>query len=383
MPISIWILGTVSMFMDISSELIHSLLPIFAVTTLGVSMTFIGIMEGVAEAVALIIRMLSGPLSDYLQNRKLLSMLGYGLAAFSKLLFPLANSFNFLFMARLIDRIGKGIRGAPLEALVGDIAPQEIRGRSFALRQALDTVGAFLGPSFAIAGMLIFSGNIRLVLWLAVIPAFISFMIFTLFIKEPKIKHDKENKIKIVDIRNMGKIYWKIMAVSGVLMLARFSEAFLLLKAQVIGMPISFIPVIMILMNIVYSSTTYYAGVLSDRLNRKTVLLFGIMFLFIADIILGFADNYLLLMLGVVLWGIHMAFSQSVLSAMVTDTAPMRLRGTAYGIFNFICGIGILISSVIAGVLWDQFGSSVTFFVGAIFTLLAFASLLLTKYEKK
>lgn len=384
MPTSIWILGTVSMFMDISSELIHSLLPIFAVTTLGISMTFIGIMEGVAEAVALIIRMISGPLSDYLHNRKLLSMIGYGLAAFSKLLFPLANSFNFLLMARLIDRTGKGIRGAPLEALVGDIAPHDIRGRSFALRQALDTIGAVLGPLLAIAGMIIFSGNIRLVLWLAVIPAFISLLIFTIFIKEPKpkIKHDIENKIKIIDIRNMGKAYWNIMAISGVLMLARFSEAFLLLKAQVIGIHISFIPVIMILMNIVYSSTTYYAGVLSDRLNRKTVLLFGITFLFIADLFLGFADNYFLLILGVILWGMHMAFSQSLLTTMVTDTAPEKLRGTAYGIFNLICGIGILISSVMAGVLWDRFGSSVTFFVGAIFTLLAFISLLLTKYEK-
>lgn len=385
-PRGIWALGFVSMFMDTSSELIHSLLPIFMVSTLGASMTSVGIIEGIAESTALIVKMSSGTLSDYFGKRKLLVMIGYGLAALTKPLFPIANTVSMVFTARVVDRIGKGIRGAPRDALVGDIAPPEIRGACFGLRQALDTVGAFLGPLLAIVGMLLLADNIRMVLWIAVIPAFIAFLLLALGVKEPQQKHAPKAKspIRIRDIRHAGSAYWQLVAIAGVLTLARFSDAFLILKAQATGLPVAFVPMVMVIMNIVYALAAYPAGLLSDTLNSKTVLLIGIAFLIAADVVLGFSSSLWMFALGIILWGLHMGFTQGLLAAMVTDTAPSRLRGTAYGIFNLVCGIAMLVASVIAGILWDKFGASMMFLTGAVFTSIALIGLLLihTNYQR-
>ncbi len=384
-PRSIWALGFVSMFMDTSSELIHSLLPIFMVSTLGASMTSVGIIEGIAESSALIAKIFSGTLSDYFGKRKLLVMIGYGMAALTKPLFPIANTVGMVLTARFIDRIGKGIRGAPRDALVGDIAPPEIRGACFGLRQSLDTVGAFLGPLLAIAGMLLLANNIRTVFWLAVVPAIIAFLLLAFVVKEPEKQHTTKAKspIRIRDIRYVGSAYWQLVAIAGVLTLARFSEAFLILKAQATGLPIAFVPMVMVVMNIIYSVAAYPAGILSDGVNRKTVLLIGVAFLIAADVVLGFTSNLWMLTLGVSLWGLHMAFTQGLLAAMVTDTTPAELRGTAYGVFNLVCGVAMLIASVIAGLLWDKFGASVTFFTGAAFTTIALIGLLLLRHKIK
>ena len=378
-PSSIWALGFVSMFMDISSELVHSLLPIFMVSTLGASIAAVGLVEGIAEATALIVKVFSGTLSDYFGKRKPLTLLGYGLAALTKPLFPLAGSMGLVLTARFLDRIGKGIRGAPRDALVGDIAPPEIRGACFGLRQSLDTVGAFLGPLLAIAGMLLLAGNLRAVLWVAVIPALIAFLLLVFGVKEPETHRAGQAKspIRLRDIRHVGSAYWQLVAVAGVLTLARFSEAFLILKAQATGLPIAFVPLVMVVMNVVYALAAYPAGILSDRVNRRTVLLIGVAFLVAADVVLGFSNNLWMLALGVSLWGLHLAFTQGLLAAMVTDTTPSELRGTAYGVFNLVCGVAMLLASVIAGLLWNKFGPSATFLTGAAFTLLAWIGLLI------
>jgi MFS family permease len=380
-PPSIWALGFVSLFADISSEWIHSLLPVFMVSTLGASVTAVGIVEGIAEATALITKIFSGVLSDYLKRRKLLALIGYGLSACTKPFFPLSNSVGMVLTARFTDRIGKGIRGAPRDALIGDFAPPEIRGASFGLRQSLDTIGAVMGPLLAMLFMFLFVDNIRAVLWIAVIPAFISIAVLARFVKEPQDHHSSmvHKTMRLFDIRYAGKDYWQLVTIAGVLTLARFSEAFLVLKAQATGLPIALVPMVMVIMSSTYALSAYPTGKLSDRLDRYTVLIIGVIFLIAADIFLGIAANLWVLALGVALWGLHMGFTQGLLAAMVTDTAPQQLRGTAYGVYNLVCGIAMLIASVIAGVLWDRFGSSITFFTGAAFTCIALLGLLLLR----
>jgi len=369
------------MFMDASSELVHSLLPVFMVSTLGASVTLLGFIEGIAEATAMIIKIFSGILSDYFGKRKLLTLIGYSLAAFTKPLFPLADSIGLVFTARFIDRIGKGIRGAPRDALVGDIAPPEIRGACFGLRQSLDTVGAFIGPLLAIILMMLFTGDIRTVLWIAVIPAFIAVAVLFFGVKEPKehLANKVRTPIRIRDIHQFGNSYWLLITIAGILTLARFSEAFLVIKAQATGLPIALVPMVMVVMSIAYTLTSYPVGEISDRLNRCTILIIGILLLIASDIALAFTNNLWMLTLGVSLWGLHMGFTQGLLATMVTDTTPSHLRGTAYGIFNLASGIAMLFASIIAGVLWDNYGAAITFMAGAIFASVAAVGLYLYK----
>lgn len=378
-PGSIWALGFVSLFMDTSSELIHSLLPVFMVSTLGISVASLGIVEGIAESAALLVKVFSGALGDVFQKHKLLTVIGYTMAALTKPLFPLANAMGTVFVARFLDRIGKGIRGAPRDALVGEIAPPDIRGACFGLRQSLDTVGAFLGPLLAMAGMLLLVGNIRAVLWIAVIPAILAVLILVLGVKEPQKHnaHEKSQILRIRDIRYVGGAYWQLVAIAGVLTLARFSEAFLILKAEESSLGVAYVPLVLVVMNLTYAIGAYPAGILSDNINRKIVLLIGVAFLIIADVVLATTSNLSMLTLGVVLWGLHMAFTQGLLATMVTDATPTKLRGTAYGVLNFICGIAMLAASIIAGLLWEGFGSSMTFFAGALLATLALFGLLL------
>lgn len=385
-PKGIWALGLVSLLMDTSSELIFSLLPIFLVTTLGASTTVFGAIEGLTEATALIIKIFSGTLSDYLGKRKLLTLIGYSLAALSKPLFPLAGSVTTVFFARFIDRIGKGIRGAPRDALIGEIAPADIRGACFGLRQALDTVGAIAGPLLA---MMLYSylANIRSVLWFATIPALLSVLVLIFGVHEPKEKPfrpEKKPSIDFKQIKNFSKKFWELLIVASILTLARFSEGFLLLKAQEGALPIHYIPLVLVLMNVFYAFSAYPAGYLSDHpTGRQNIILFGIGVLIAADLILGLSQNDLLfIILGVILWGLHMGFTEGILATMVTDTTPSHLRGTAYGLFNLAKGITLLFASLLAGILWDNFGSSVAFFVGASFSAIAFIFLFLGRISQ-
>lgn len=377
-PKSIWALGFVSLFMDTSSELIHSLLPVFLVSVLGASALSVGFIEGVAEATAAITKVFSGTLSDYLGKRKMLTVIGYGLAAVTKPLFPLAGSAALIFTARLIDRIGKGIRGAPRDALIGDIAPSHLRGACYGLRQSLDTVGAFAGPLLAIAFMVLLANDFQAVFWIAVIPAFISVAILIFAVKEPETTRSEgqtRSPIRVQDLRRMGAAYWWLVIVGAVLAMARFSEAFLVLRAENIGLSIALVPMVFVVLNVVYAASAYPAGTLSDRMDRRFILMIGFVVLIVADVLLALATGIWLVMAGVVLWGLHMGLTQGLLAAMVADTTPAKIRGTAFGIFNLATGLALLGGNLIAGLLWDHYGPFATFFVGAGITAVALAGL--------
>jgi len=377
-PGAIWAIGFVSLFMDISSEMIHAILPLYLVTVLGTSTLTVGIIEGVAEATAAITKVFSGALSDWLGKRKLLAAIGYGLAALTKPIFPLAPSVGWLVGARFIDRIGKGIRGAPRDALVADISPPELRGASFGLRQSLDTLGALLGPLLAIFFMWVVSNDFTTVFWIAVIPAFISSGLIIVAVKEPKRSEPVRAVRMPLGRRELGRLsttYWWVVAVGSAFTLARFSEAFLVLKGEDIGLPIALVPAVMVVMNIAYFLSAYPVGALSDEMNRMTLLIIGLLLLLAADLVLAFSSSLTGLVLGATLWGLHMGFTQGLLSTLVADTAPAELRGTAFGVFNLITGVVLLAASVIAGLLWDATGPRGTFLAGASFTLMTLAGL--------
>jgi len=382
-PPAIWVLGFVSLLMDVSSELIHSLLPVFLVSVLGASATVVGLIEGAAESLALIVKIFSGVLSDYLGKRKVLAVAGYGLGALSKPLFALAASSGMVLFARLIDRTGKGIRGAPRDALVADLAPPGLRGAAFGLRQSLDTVGAFLGPLLAIIFMLLWADNFRAVFWLAVIPAFLAVALLLFGVREPEHHLDgkRSNPIRRDKLRQLSRAYWWVVGFGTVFSLARFSEAFLVLRAQQSGLAMAWIPMVFVVMNIVYALSAYPFGKLADNISRTTLLQTGIWTLIGADLFLATDDHLTTVFIGIVLWGLHMGLTQGLLAAMIADTAPAELRGTAYGFFNLCCGIAMLVASVLAGELWDQLGASFTFYAGVLFSV--FALILLAWSDKQ
>jgi len=378
-PAGIWALGFVSMLMDTSSEMIHALLPVYMVTVLGTSTFAVGLIEGIAEATASITKVFSGALSDWLGKRKLLATLGYGLAAISKPLFPLAASLDGLVAARFIDRVGKGIRGAPRDALVADIAPPELRGASFGLRQSLDTVGAFLGPLLAIGLMWLTMDHFRAVFWIAVIPAFLSVALILVAVKEPerpKALRRVRMPLRREEIGRLRGAYWWVVTVAAGFALARFSEAFLILRAQSIDLPLALAPITLVIMNLAYSLCAYPVGILSDRMDRVTILTLGLALLILADLVLAFATGIGGVGIGVVLWGLHMGFTQGLLATLVADIAPAELRGTAFGMFNLITGMALFVASIVAGILWDVAGPPGTFLAGAGFAILTVAVLL-------
>jgi MFS family permease len=377
-PGGVWALGIVSLLMDVSSEMIHALLPLYLVTVLGTSMLTVGVIEGVAEATASIVKIFSGALSDKLGKRKLLAAIGYGLAAFSKPIFPLASGIGWLMAARFIDRIGKGIRGAPRDALVADLSPPELRGASFGLRQSMDTVGAFLGPLLAIGLMYLAANNFTVVFWIAVIPAFLSFAVIVFAVRDPERSpgvRAVKSPLSLPEVRRLGGGYWLVVMVATIFTLARFSEAFLLLRAQSVGLSLALVPAVMVVMNLAYAFSAWPAGALSDRIGRFGVLSVGFALLLIADLLLAVGGNIGVVALGAVLWGLHMGLTQGLLAALVADTAPPELRGTAFGMFNLITGLAMLAASVIAGSLWDMVGPGGTFLAGALFTAAALAAL--------
>jgi len=373
-------LGFVSLFMDISSELIHSLLPVFMVTGLGASMFLVGVVEGVAESTALIVKVFSGAISDYFGKRKGLAVLGYGLGALSKPIFALALTVNWVLAARFMDRIGKGIRGAPRDALVADLTPPEFRGAAYGLRQSLDTVGAFVGPLLAIGLMLLWAGDFRMVFWFAVIPAVIAVLLLIFGVEEPGTGTARRNPVSPIRwkmLRDFGGAYWWVVAAGGVFTLARFSEAFLILRAQQLGLPDTYAPLVLVTMNVVYALAAYPMGKLADRMSHRTLLGAGLVVLILSDLVLAQAPGLAMVAVGVALWGLHLGMTQGLLATMVAGAAPAHLRGTAFGFFNLASGIAMLIASVLAGLLWDQLGAATTFYAGAIFSLLAFMMLVL------
>jgi len=384
-PSGIWVLGFVSLLMDISSEMIHSLLPLFMVTILGTSAMAVGLVEGLAESLALVVKVFSGTLSDYLGKRKGLAVFGYTLGAFTKPLFAVASSIDLVLTARLLDRVGKGVRGAPRDALVADIAPPHLRGTAFGLRQSLDTVGALLGPLLAVGLMLLWANDFRAVFWVAVIPGLMAVGLLLFGIQEPVQRQTavRTNPIRRDNLLRLGSAYWWVVGIGAVFTLARFSEAFLVLRAQQGGIPIALIPLAMVVMNLIYAVSAYPFGKLSDEMSHMRLLTLGLLVLIAADLVLAVNDHWAVVVLGVGLWGLHMGMTQGLLATMVADTAPADLRGTAFGFFNLASGLAMLIASVLAGFLWDQFGASFTFYAGAVFCGIAVMGLTLYQLKSK
>ncbi|ENN6801422.1 MFS transporter [Enterobacter ludwigii] len=382
-PRGVWVVGGVSMLMDISSESIHSLLPLFMVTTLGTSVLVIGLIEGLAEATALFIKVFSGAISDYLGKRKGLALLGYGLGALSKPFFALASSSGMVLGARLMDRARKGIRGAPRDALVADITPPELRGAAYGLRQSMDTTGAFLGPLLAVGLMLLLHNDFRAVFWIALIPGFLSVALLYFGLKEPKtpVEHKRTNPIKRENLTRLGKSCWWVIGLGAVFTLARFSEAFLVLRAQQSGVPLALIPLVMVVMNVIYSFSAYPFGKLSDGMSHTRLLQWGLVVLIAADIVLALSTHWTGIIVGVALWGMHMGMTQGLLAAMVAKTAPADLRGTAFGLFSLVSGVGLLMASVGAGAIWELWGAEYTFYAGAVICLLTLLYLRKTPAE--
>ena len=377
LPAGIWVLGFVSLLMDISSEMIHALLPLFMVGTLGMGVALVGLLEGLAEATALILKVCSGVISDWFGRRKPLAELGYGLGAATKPLFALATGPGLIFTARLLDRVGKGIRGAPRDALVADIAPPEQRGAAFGLRQSLDTVGAFVGPLLAVALMLLWANDFRAVFAVAVVPALLAVLLLMVGVREPARPAGaaRSNPISRANLKRLPRAYWWVVGVGAVFTLARFSEAFLVLRAEQLGVALAAVPLVMVAMNVVYSLTAYPFGKLSDRVSHHGLLLAGLSVLVLADVVLAVSTHWVGLLLGVALWGVHMGMTQGLLAAMVAAQAPADLRGTAFGFFNLVSGVALLAASVLAGLLWQYLGPAWTFGAGAAFSVLAMAAL--------
>ncbi len=382
-PPGVWVLGFVSLLMDISSEMIHSLLPLFLVGTLGISVLAVGIIEGIAESTALISKVFSGVLSDYLGKRKGLAVLGYALGALTKPVFALATGVGAVVTARFIDRVGKGIRGAPRDALLADITPPAVRGAAYGLRQSLDTVGAFTGPLLATALMLLWANDFRAVFWIAVIPGVLAVLLLLVGIREPAIpaKRRPTNPIRREALARLDRRYWRVVGIGAVFTLARFSEAFLVLRAAQVGVAVAWVPLVMVAMNLVYAASAYPFGKLSDSMSHGKLLAFGLVVLIGADLLLASATDWTLLLAGIALWGVHMGMTQGLLAAMVADTAPADLRGTGFGLFNLVSGMAMLAANAIAGLFWHYTSSTLTFYIGAGFAALTLLGLILSKSQ--
>jgi len=382
LPVGIWGLGLTSMFMDISSELVHSLLPVFMASVLGASMMTIGLIEGIAEATASVTKLFSGTLSDRWGRRRPLLLVGYGLAAVTKPVFPLAGTIAWVAAARFLDRVGKGIRGAPRDALVADITPVAVRGAAYGLRQALDSVGAALGPLVAIVCMVLLSGNIKAVLWVGVAPAFIAVLLLVLMVKEPASvprTAGSSSPLGTAGLRRLGARFWYLAALGALFTMARFSEAFLVLRAQQAGLSLTLVPLVMVVMNVVYASAAYPAGRAADGRDPRVLLMLGLAVLVIADIVLARAGSASMVLIGAAIWGLHMALTQGLFSKLVADVAPAELRGTAFGVFNLVNGVAVLVASTVAGALWSRYGYSATFIGGALFAALTAVGVLFTR----
>jgi MFS family permease len=380
-PRAVWMLGIVSLFTDMGSEIVHSLLPVLLATTLGASMLTIGLIEGAAEATVLFTKVFSGWASDALGRRKPLVLLGYGLAAAVKPLFPLAGSVGAVATARLLDRFGKGIRGAPRDALVGDITPAAIRGAAFGLRQSMDTIGAVVGPLLAVVLMTAFAGDIRRVLWVAVLPGVVAVLLLATAVREPADTPARTARLPITreGLSRLGAPFWRLALLGGLVALARFSEAFLVLRASERGLPTDWVPMVLVVMSVVYAASAYPAGWLSDRIPRARLLAAGMFTLVLGDGLLAMDGGVALAFAGIAAWGLHMGLTQGILASLVVDRVPAAYRATAFGMFNLVSGAALLVASAGAGALWQVAGPPAAFLAGAAMAAVAGVAALLAR----
>jgi MFS family permease len=379
LPRGIWALGLTSLLMDASSELVHALLPIYLTAVLGLGMATLGLLEGLAEATSLVTKVFSGWLSDRLGRRKWLTVAGYALAALTKPAFPLAESAGPVFAARFVDRLGKGLRGAPRDAMVADLVSAEQRGAAYGLRQALDSVGAVLGPLAAVLLMLIFAGDLRTVLWFAVIPAVLAVAVLVFGVQEPARVAPASSAsapaatarppIGLADLRRLPPRYWSAVALGAAFVVARFPEAFLIVRGHEVGLASAWVPILLVAMNVVYAASAYPAGAASDRFGTRGLLFAGLVVLAAAHACLASIDGVAGVMAGAAAWGLHLGLTQGLLARLVADAVPVDLRGSAFGVFGLVTGIATLAGGLLAGLLWDAAGARLTFAAGAVLAI--------------
>ncbi len=342
--------------MDISSEMIHALLPAFLVGSVGASVAFVGLVEGLGESTANIVKLFSGRISDRIGKRKPLALLGYGLGTLSKPTFVLATGPYCVLTARMFDRFGKGKRGA-----------------AFGLRQSLDNIGAFAGPLLALLFLSLFAGDLRAVFWVAAIPGLGALAVLWLGVAEPEHAPRSEAPQAVWHMPKLPAAFWAVFGFGIIVTLARFSEAFLILRAQDLGLSLLHLPLVLILMNAGAALSAYPAGVISDRIGRRGLLLAGIVVLIVADALLALAQGTVMVVVASGIWGLHLGMMSGLLSAEVAATVPDDIRATAFGVFNFGTGIALMLASGIAGVVWEVFSPEATFWLGGGLSVLALA----------
>jgi len=373
---NVFILGVVSFFTDISSEAVYPLVPIFLTKSLGAPLAVVGAIEGVAEGTASIVRWLSGWLSDRLGRRKSFVVLGYGMAAVAKPLLALAFHWPVVLFARFVDRFGKGVRTAPRDALVAQWTERGERGRAFGFHRAVDTAGAVLGPLGALALLAVLGENFRLIFLLAFIPAVLGMVLLRL-VAERTPRPEPSAAVEPKGGGGLGAAYYGFFAVSLVFALGNSSDAFLILRSRNLGLGVSEAVLAYVAYNTSYSLLAMPAGIVSDRLGRRNVI--GLGFAVFAAVYLGFAaidaGAYVWLLFPV--YGVYMALTEGVGRALVADLVPSERRGSALGLYQGGVGLMALLSSIMAGLLWDHVGPSAPFFLGGSTAALALVLLLI------
>lgn len=351
---SVIALGCVSLLMDMSSESIHALLPLFMVEALGLTALAVGLLDGFAEALPFVVKPVSGWLSDRFRNRKGLTVAGYGLAALAKPLFALAGGLGLIVTARLIDRMGKGIRGAPRDALIADLTEPRLRGQAFGLRQSMDTVGAILGPVLAAILIGMWLGDYQTAFWFASIPAGLAMVVLVVGVREPRSRTAAARPSESIQTTPLSPAFWAITALAAAMALAKPSEAFLLLRAQAMGWSTGEIPLLLAAMNSAYALSAYPAGRFFDRLGERRLLATSLGALGLALLLLWSGSHPAMLWSAAIAWGLHLGTSQAVLAALISLHAPSARRGTAFGVYAGCLGGAFILNGAVVGVLWSR-----------------------------
>ena len=363
---NVFIAGLVSFFMDVSSEMIYPLVPLFLSNVLGVNKSIIGLIEGIAESTASLLKVFSGWFSDRIGNRKWLMAAGYSISTLSRPIVSLATGWQHILGSRFMDRFGKGIRTAPRDAIIAESSEKTHLGRAFGLHRSMDTMGAVVGPALAFLLLGLFSNNYRMVFWLSIIPGTIAVLLIIFFITEKKkvsLPHSDRPKLTLKHFDWRFKFFVVIAAVFAI---GNSSDVFLILRAQQVGVPIVMIPVVYLLFNLVYSLSSIPAGIAADRFGKKRVILLG--FILFAILYYGFAiakdTTAIWVLFG--FYGLFMGLTEGIQKAFLATIIPPDFKATAFGVYNSAVGIAMFPASLIGGWLWDHVSPSATFYFGSI-----------------
>jgi MFS family permease len=379
---NIFFTGVVSFFMDFSSEMVYPLVPIFLSSVLGVQKSVIGLIEGIAESTASLLKVFSGWLSDRLGHRKWLMVIGYGISTLSRPLVATAPNWGQVLASRFMDRFGKGIRNAPRDALIAESCEDLRLGRSFGFHRGMDTLGAVVGPAVAFGLLTYFNGQYRLVFWLSMIPGALAVLTIIFFIREIRVCPILEAERPKLGWKSFSGSYKFFIVVATLFSLGNSSDVFLILRAQNVGVPVAVIPLVYLTYNVIYSLGALPAGILSDRIGPKPIIFLA--FIFFGFIYLGFAKasqpSHIWWLF--IFYGIFMAMTEGVQKAFLTTLIPKEFKATGFGLYNTLIGLAVLPASLIAGILWDRLGPQATFLYGTATAWLAAFLFIFLKGEK-